>query len=188
MRGVLGLGVGAAFGFGIEAQMAEVINDEASKLTHQTAGNASVSSQSNDVCAGVGDTRVCEREYDLPKNENANTIIAAPIIEELQFRAAPSFLMDTLSGDSTLAGAAKNVAFGTERPRFTRQEFLTGLGTSVLFGLAHNFTNKGYDARNIPASQTITGMVNWYLMRRAGLGSSILSHIGLNYTALKYNK
>lgn len=148
------------------------ISREVEKVTHARTGNAQVYVEAEKLSGeGVAPDELNKRIKQEFAPSVGDVIIWASE-EETLTRALPSAI---ISGDS-----GKNrwdeVIFGMNNIRVTRKEFVTGVISSLIFGIMHNFTEKGFDTKTIPASQTAGGMVLWYLQRKLGVISNITAH------------
>jgi membrane protease YdiL (CAAX protease family) len=97
------------------------------------------------------------------------TCVAAPILEEVVFRALPSSLLDQ-RGEHGLSWSA-------------------GIPISLMFTLAHNIVpdkskplNLSFDASSISIPTFAAGLVFWYLQRTAGVDAAIVAHMANNCT------
>lgn len=153
--------------------------------TNHPAGNANIDSQVQKACAEDEDPIKCMDNYELPKDTKLRAVIDAPISEELIFRAFPSVAVDTIESvkddyDENCENPLLVLARGTNRKHFTRGEVIAGVGSTLLFGAAHNITNQGFNTRMIPSSQLIGGGVAWVLQRRFGFLANTSAHATLN--------
>lgn len=104
-----------------------------------------------------------------PLDTMFSTCIAAPILEEVIFRALPSALLDN-RGQHGLAWGA-------------------GIPISALFTLAHNLVpdktkplGVTFDCSSVSLPTFASGLVLWYLQRTAGVDAAIVAHMANNCT------
>lgn len=124
------------------------------------------------------------------------SLVRAPILEEVNFRAVPSFGLSlwerrtSVDLKSYLKDSLNDVLTGNKNSfKLTRRELLVGTVTSLLFGALHNITSKGFDTQAIPASQIVGGFGLWWLQRKFGILSNITAHSVSNFiTNLLYRK
>ncbi|MCS7092072.1 MAG: CPBP family intramembrane metalloprotease [Patescibacteria group bacterium] len=103
--------------------------------------------------------------------------LLSALTEEIYFRAMPSMVVSALEDTENII---KDTSLGVDGNWMTRKACIAGGISSLLFGLAHNFTFKGFDTKTIPASQTLGGMILWVLQRKYGVFSSTLAHFWYN--------
>lgn len=150
-------------------------------------GNASSTERKKNACREAQDPHRCVTDYQYSTTEQLQGIVVAPILEESQFRALPSFVLDL--ADKTIEGdrpeqAIKNVFMGTRGKSLSRRELIVGGVSSVIFGSVHNITDKGFDSHTLPAYQTAAGMIFWYLQRKLGVVSNTVAHMWNNARAM----
>jgi hypothetical protein len=146
------------------------INDSASNITGLNVGNAAYNER-------IDASLLASEERKKETQMQFKAIVVAPIVEETSFRALPSALVSKREGS---ADATQDVLQGVGGTSMTRRELGVGFVSSMLFGAAHNITNKGINTDTIPAAQTYLGAINWYLQRKLGLFTSITSHAMVN--------
>lgn len=177
IRGAIGLPLGVAIGTATPP-VSEFVNSTTTEITGHPAGNPNPRVEAELACKDSPDPQGCIDNYQMPPREKAKTIIAAPLMEEAAFRVMPSGLLalyETLE-DKDMKRCARTLLTGTDSFRFSRREAVTGVISSILFGLGHNVTVQGLDTNTIPASMTVDGFVYWGLQRKFGLLSNILAH------------
>ena len=165
----LGISIAVGVGAGAAAEGARpFIEKEVTDLTHYPTGDAAV----------------LDLDKPLSKGNKIFGVSATPILEEVAFRAFPSGVLTAIEKD---ANPLPEVLMGTRDFKTTRREFIVGAISSLVFGATHNITNKksingfsykdlGFDAKRIPISQTLDGMMYWYLQRKLGIFSNIFAH------------
>lgn len=184
VRAAIGIPVGAAVAmadFGTTPHIDEAVTD----LTNHPTGSAGVTQALNEQCGKASDQLKCEEEFARSRMLRAVTI--TPLSEEFTFRAIPSMVLDSLSEDGE-EQAMPNVIRGANRKMLSRGELITGVISSLIFGALHNLTDKGWDTRTIPASQTVGGFIFWCLQRRLGFLSNVTSHAVFNWRAYSSTK
>lgn len=183
MRSMLGIGVGVTLGATLPASM-HSLNEQTSAMSGHPAGNAGLRKKVELECATTqpNDIESCIENWEPSVSDQIRADVIAPISEEISFRALPSVIVDSM--DNKLENNPYDVIIGgTEKFAFTRRELYGGLISSVLFGAVHNVTKTGIDTQTIPASQTVSGLMLWYMMRRFGVASSIAMHSSFNFFA-----
>lgn len=148
------------------------INKFTEESTGRPAGNASINQHIEESCKNADIPEDCIENYEYSNDEKFGFVMAAPTVEEFLFRFAPSSLLSETE-------APNNQSLG-----MTRRELIVGATSSLAFGVYHNFTTKGLDTKTIPASQTFSGMIYWYLQRKLGFASNTVAHLWNNFRAL----
>ena len=157
------------------------LNEEVEKVTNYQAGNASQRTEIEETCKDTSDKLDCYQNFDYSTADKIYAITVGPVTEESVFRGLPSLM---LSGVDKREDPFRDVLTGTGGLGLARRELLVGIGTSFLFGLAHNITSKGIDTKTIPASMTFAGGLYWYLQRKLGIASNIATHAMHNFKAV----
>lgn len=169
----------------VEELMAPVkvkINEDVEQATGQRAGNAGGYQEIEDACKDAANEQECFQSYQPPTVDKIIGIIVAPPQEELLFRGVPSGLVSASEHkDNPITDVLTGAGGGLG---MTRRELLVGVGSSVIFGAVHNITNQGIDTKTIPASQTVGGIVYWYLQRKFGIAANTLAHAWNNFKAM----
>lgn len=178
---------------GVAAGMVEFPADKglveaAQKITHKDMGNASVNDELNKLCPNQQGKEECYQKFiDEHKSE---VIFEGPFMEELIFRAGPSGFLSTIEYLHPDIETAKHpievFSRGTGGIKMNRREMLLGTVTSLVFGASHNLTEHGFDTKKIPLSQTIGGMMWWYLHRKFGMAANLTSHMTHNWLASRH--
>lgn len=150
------------------------------ETTGQPAGNANLRQIIEKKCENSQSPQECFQNYRYSSEEKVAGIVFAPVVEEVLFRSIPSWIVSTSEGRKDPVG---DVLTGTGGLKMTRREFFAGAVTSILYGAVHNITERGIDTKTIPSSNTIIGMVFWYLQRKLGIASNILAHALYNFKA-----
>jgi|GEM_PF-2034162 len=200
-----GVGVAAGVVLGTEGQPAAIATqNKVHELTGETPGNAGVNNAIQDEYGAVNAETT--RKYAVA-NEHSITL-TGPVIEEIIFRAVPSYWMDAhnnrkaekldpfkLDIDENMP--MKNVLFGHGLAAPTAQEVGMGLLTATAFAYTHNLTLKnsggnkqklGFDSRTVPVAQFGLGLVFSGLQRFFGLGSNTAAHIAFNTAGVRMMK
>lgn len=166
------VGIGAAVGIAeIPASLA--VNNITEELTGHLTGNSDMTQKVQEECA----TQDCSQGIPFTAREQLRAIVVGPIEEEFVLRAMPSIIV---SNSEKSLHPIKDVLEGTGGVRLSRRELLGGLMSSVLFGIAHNFTDTGFNTQRIPASQFLGGFVLWYLQRKRGFLGNVSAHMTFN--------
>jgi hypothetical protein len=178
VRAVVGVGLGATLGEKALVPLSIAVNETTRTITGNSVGNAGYVQLVKENCPNEINTTKCVREYVNSIPVKVSTVIMSPFIEETLFRSLPSLVASILEKrENPIA----DVISGTGNPLLSRREWLFGSGMAVFFGLSHNQTETGFDTKTIPASQTLMGIIFWYLQRMFGVGSNLAAHIALNY-------
>jgi membrane protease YdiL (CAAX protease family) len=177
--------VGVAVGAALVPTFDELV-DEVSERTPIQTGNSAVLEGATANCPPKDSDDECLDKFTSTTSFKLQTEVVSPLLEELVFRAFPSFLIDIPDGDIFAAsekqaiGAAKNVYVGNRSLSMTRKEVIIGAISSVIFGLSHNITNKGFSTDRVPLTQTLGGGILWTLQRKLGIGSNVAAHATYN--------
>lgn len=159
------------------------LNEVVEQATGHPSGNASLRQEIEEACkdSDLDNVQNCVQNYQFPTADKVMDIVVEPIGGELLFRGLPSGMVSEMEDrDDPII----DVLSGTGRLGMTRRELLVGVATSIIFRAIHNITDKGIDTKTIPASQTVGGMVYWYLQRKLGIAANILAHVWNNFRAL----
>ena len=186
LRSAIGIGIGAVLGNKVLPSTAIVINDFTEETTGLQTGNASMEDEIKAECKKKGQQGdKCVDQWRPDTSDKVMMEVIGPITEEFYCRGFPSILLDESSPDTedeaitTLKGGTSDFSFG-------RKELLYGVCSSLIFGAMHNLSKEnGFNTNIIPASQTIDGFIYWNLLRRFGIGSSIVAHAGFNRAVVK---
>lgn len=170
LRGLVGLGVGAAVGGLVTPPLSKQVSETTTAITGIPSGNASVNRAIEAVC-GPQPTPECIDEKFLTPDKIRNATITDPIIEEVIFRALPILIADRGRG-------VERLLFGHGLVKPTRRHLLAGAVSSVVFGLSHsmNFSTGSFNANIIPASQIMGGFINYGLAYTFGVPASMVAH------------
>lgn len=182
LKGLAGVGAGSVLGYAVLPPVARRTDEVVSDVTGRPTGNAGVRRRIQDECSTEEQPRTCESSYELTSTERFETCVLVPINEELLFRAGPSIVFDHIAQEH-VKSPVEIVKEGTNTSKFSIKEVVAGIVSSIVFGAAHNFTSKGVDTKTIPSSQTMGGFALWGLMRKFGIGSSVVAHGAFNYRA-----
>lgn len=180
------LKVGAALVTGVvvgdfKASVNVKVNEAIKQATGQRAGNAGTYQKIEVACKDADNKQACFQSYKPSTSDKIIGIVVAPPQEELLYRGIPSAMVSTMEDrEDPIA----DVVSGTGRLGISRCELFVGIGSSVIFGAVHNITDKGIDTQTIPASQTVGGMVYWYLQRKFGIVANTIAHAWNNFKTL----
>ncbi len=180
-RAAIGVGLGAALGEKALVPLSLAVNEATRTITGSTAGNAGYVQLVKENCPNENDEIKCVREYVNSTPVKVSTVVVSPFMEEAMFRALPSMVASILEKSED---PISDIISGTGNPLLSRREWLFGTAVSVIFGISHNQTKTGFDTKTIPASQTLMGIIFWYLQRVFGVGSNLAAHIALNHKAI----
>lgn len=159
----IGAGVGIVTGIGMWP-IKIVANRFVETNTNFKAGNYNVRDEREESCKDVEDRENCYIKY--IEDRKFDMVVTVPILEESFFRYLPSKLI----------GESEKSIF------LSRKELIVGGLSSLIFGGAHNLSNKR-TFEIIPASQIIGGIGYWYLQRKVGFISNTFAHMTNNYLA-----
>lgn len=157
------------------------VNEVLEEATGHPTGNAAIIQEIEASCKNADNPQACVQNYEFSTDDKVKGIVVAPIQEELIFRAVPSGIV---SATEDREDPIADVLTGTGGFGMSRREFIGGAASSVIFGALHNITDKGIDTKTIPASQTLGGMVSWYLQRKLGIAANTIAHVVNNFKAL----
>ena len=156
------------------------VNEAVGEITGHPTGNAYLRQKVEEACKNNANSQDCAQHYEFSTADKVNSIVLTPPLEELAFRGFPAGLVSSLEHRED---PVADVFTGTGGLGMTRREFIIGVTSSALFGVVHNVTDKGIDTKTIPASQTIGGMVYWYIQRKLGIAANTLAHASNNFRA-----
>lgn len=165
--------------------VAQKARQEVEKQTGRSMSNANMRANIEAQCKDRDDLEQCAKEYVYSPTTLGNSIVVAPIIEELTYRGLPSlhYMGDESGGMNTLIN-------GTGGLTLSRREVLLGIASSTVFGLMHNITQTkdglGIDTKTIPVSQSVAGLGYWYLQRKLGIAANIAAHMIYNVRAFGF--
>lgn len=161
-------------------------SNELSRITTEATGKQTGNSQFRDyvtdLCKTSANAEQCGKDFLRSPSTQLESVITAPITEELYLRTIPSFLVSAT--DNEVRNPFKESAIGTGGFKFSRKELIVGTITTLTFGFLHNITKKGFDTNTIPTPQLLLGAVNWILQRRFGVLAPILNHARWNHKIL----
>ena len=166
----------------IELPVARDLSRITTEATGKQSGNSGFRDYVAEQCKTSPDTQKCTTDFLRSPSTQLQTVIVAPVTEELYLRAFPSFLVSLT--DNKVENPFKELAVGTGAFKFSRRELVAGALSTLTFGFLHNITNRGVDTNTIPTPQLFLGAVNWVLQRRFGVLAPILNHARWNYKAL----
>ncbi len=183
IKGMLGVVIGVGSGLALESQNGN-INTAVEEHTSFKSENAFKQQMAADECSKSSDFDSCVSNYRFPVSDRIIYSTLYPVIEEGAYRGLPSFLLDASSNSlrdiDNVEIAAKSFISGSGGLTLSRRELLVGIPASLIFGLSHNVTEKGFDTNTIPTVQTTGGLMLWYLQRKFGFGSNTSAHIAFN--------
>lgn len=174
-----GAGIGLALALPeLEVPAANELNRVTTDLTGLPAGNAGILERTQKTCVQDANKEKCFADINSSPYEQIRSVVVAPVTEEILLRTVPSFAVSKSDNSQTME---RDLAIGSGGMRFSRKEVIVGVATSITYGLLHNFTGSGINARTIPSSQIFLGAVNWILQRRFGTLAPILNHARFNH-------
>lgn len=176
LKGVTGVLGGAAVGY-TSYPFLLWSRATAEEITDHPVGNAAYQNMIEGYCRQTPDPNACVDNFQPSTDLKVSTLVWGPLTEELTYRAFPSLLLSFMEERSN---PIVDIIFGTRELRSTRQEFISGAATSFLFGVRHNFTDRGFDTKTIPLPQTVSGMIMWYLQRKLGYIAAVTNHTLIN--------
>jgi hypothetical protein len=182
LRTAAGVPIGAVAAVGLEL-IDEPFTEAVASVTHHPVGNAAIYEQVNEACPPASEQQPDDCLTQYIKRKQIDTVIKAPLVEELLFRIGPSAAADWAAGDGDEAVA--NIVRGTENFAFTRRDLVMGIVSTIAFGATHNITDKGFDTNTIPANQLLGGAILWCLQRKFGFLSNTTAHAAYNYFVMK---
>ncbi len=149
-------------------------------LTGQEAGNAGMKEHLDQICDPSKERNQCVEDYYSQPDFQFSAVVLAPFSEEFLFRMIPAMITSAIDKGNPIVEMGR----GTGKVGFSNTEIAIGITSSIMFGLAHNLTNKGFNTKVLPSYQTIVGGVAWVLQRKLGSTSNILYHGAHNYLVL----
>lgn len=159
----------------------EQVDEIVEEATGHPTGNAGFREEIAERCQNSENAQKCRENYEFPPADKVMGIVTGPITEEIYYRALPSAVLSKFEDTDHLFA---DILSGTGRLTMSRRELLFGAISSLVFGLTHNITNKGFDTKTIPASLTLSGAVYWYLQRKFGVVANTLAHIWNNFKTM----
>lgn len=168
----------------IEFPVAVKVSEAVSDFTGKQEGNAESLNRREQACKETADKEWCIQNYENSIARKIAAVTTTPVLEEGVFRALPSMVLGDKEGkrykkypEDMLGGVSPGIGL-------SRRELLVGSLSLLVFGGAHNITSKGFDTRFIPVTQTLGGMLYWYLQRKFGAISNIAAHSVFNLRAI----
>ncbi len=166
----------------IELPAARELSRITTEATGKQTGNSGFRDYVAEQCKTSPDTQKCATDFLRSPSTQLQTVVVAPITEELYLRALPSLLVSVT--DDHVENPFKELAIGTGGFKFSRRELVAGALSTLTFGFLHNITNRGIDTNTIPTPQLFLGAVNWVLQRRFGTLAPIINHARWNHKAI----
>lgn len=155
------------------------VEKSVNRATGSPSGNAYIKQKVEEACKNNTYPQECTQNYEFSASHKVMGIVVSPILEELIFRATPSFILSSIENRenaNVIENAIADTFSGTGGLKMNRREILVGAITSLLFGGYHNVTESGLDTKTIPASETLGGIALWYLQRKFGVLANTSAH------------
>lgn len=173
--GVLGVPIGALAGvaFGSTAAVSEFGIDQVSP---RQTGNAAEDQYIAKTCGDPPDA-LCADEFISSPEMQINIGFIDPIVKEGAFRAAPSYVLNTIEKELGLrSDDPSSLEPSGNTMHLTRRE--AGVGAIAVIADLFYSTSPGHQPRRwpLPVAEALRSVLGWWLQRRIGYQAAVPAH------------